>query len=136
MALGKEEIRNRFGYHQGNGLTVPLHERVREAYIALAEYLDEILPDGRGKSLAFTELQVSAMWSNFGIAEQAPLVDTVKDGAQVRASLADSSVVKKPGPRPTRAAPRSRRASGGRSVGRASYRPFREELRGIDGVEK
>ena len=73
MPLGKEEIQNRFGYHQGTGVTMPQHERVREAYIMFAEFLDEVLPDGRAKSTAFTNLQQSSMWANFGVAEQAPL---------------------------------------------------------------
>jgi hypothetical protein len=74
MPVGKEDIRNRFGFHRGTSITIPKHERVREAYIAFSEYLDEILPDGRAKSTSFTHLQQSSMWANFGIAELAPVV--------------------------------------------------------------
>jgi len=73
MPLGPDDIRRRFGYHKGTEVTIPLHERVREAYIILAEYLDGILPDGRAKSTAMTNLQQSSMWANFGVAELAPL---------------------------------------------------------------
>jgi hypothetical protein len=73
MSVGLNEIQNRFGYHKGTGTTMTQHERVREGYIALAEFLDALLPDGRAKSTAFTKLQESSMWANFGVAEQAPL---------------------------------------------------------------
>jgi hypothetical protein len=99
MPIGKDEIRNRFGYHQGTSVTGPQHERLREAYIAFGEFLDEVLPDGRAKSTAFTNLQQSSMWANFGVAEQAPLVDIGTENARIRASLAASAVVKKPGPK-------------------------------------
>lgn len=73
MPVGKEDILNRFGYHPGTGVTIPRHERVREAYIAFAEFLDDVLPDGRAKSTSFTNLQQSSMWANFAVAELAPL---------------------------------------------------------------
>lgn len=73
MPVGEKEIRNRFGFHAGTPETIPQHEVVREAFISMAEFLDKKLPDGRAKSTAFTNLQVSAMWAHFGIAEQAPV---------------------------------------------------------------
>jgi hypothetical protein len=76
MPLGRDEILHRFGYHPGTDVTVPRHTQVRDAYQAFGEFLDMILPDGRAKSTAFTNLQQSAMWANFGIAELAPVVPT------------------------------------------------------------
>lgn len=73
MPLGRDEIRHRFGYHPGTSVTVPKHERIREAFIAFGEFLDDVLPDGEAKSKAINELQMSSMWANFGIAETAPL---------------------------------------------------------------
>lgn len=73
MSLGKDEINHRFGYHPGTSVTIPKHAQVREAYKAFAEFLDLILPDGRAKSTAFTNLQQSSMWANFGVAELAPV---------------------------------------------------------------
>jgi hypothetical protein len=73
MPVGQEDILNRFGYHKGTDKTIPTHERVREAYIAFAEFLDGVLPDGRAKSTSFTNLQQSSMWANFAVAELAPL---------------------------------------------------------------
>lgn len=78
MPLGQNEINNRFGYHEGTDVTKPAHELIREGFIAFAEFLDVNLPDGRGKSVAMTKLQEASMWSNFSIAEQAPLVFPAK----------------------------------------------------------
>lgn len=73
MPVGLDDIHNRFGYHAGTSVTIPKHAQIREMYIAFAEFLDKVLPDGRAKSTAFTNLQQSSMWANFSIAEQAPL---------------------------------------------------------------
>lgn len=74
MPLGRDEIEHRFGFHAGTSVTIPKHEQVREAYKAFAEFLDGVLPDGRAKSTAFTKLQESSMWANYGVAELAPVV--------------------------------------------------------------
>ena len=73
MTLGPDEILHRFGFHAGTSVTVPQHQLLRDAYVAFAEFLDSKLPDGRAKSTAFTKLQESSMWANFGIAELAPV---------------------------------------------------------------
>lgn len=73
MPIGNGEILNRWGYHPSTELTAAQHEQVREAYIAFAEFLNQLLPDGRPKSTAFTKLQESSMWANFSVAEQAPV---------------------------------------------------------------
>jgi len=68
MAIGKQEIDNRFGFHPATPETIPLHEQVRTRFAELAYWLDETLPDSREKSLTFTELQVTAMHANATIA--------------------------------------------------------------------
>lgn len=73
MPLGREVIRHRFGIHEETEVTSPLHKNVSEAYIALCEYLDAVLPDGRPKSSAFTKMQESAMWAGFSVDELAPV---------------------------------------------------------------
>lgn len=71
--LGTDEINHRFGFHAGTSVTIPKHEKIREAYKVFAEFLDENLPDGRAKSTTMTKLQESSMWANFGVAELAPV---------------------------------------------------------------
>lgn len=72
--LTDEQIENRYGYHPGTPETIPVHESLREGFIAFAKFLNEKLPAGRAKSTAMTNLQQCAMWSNYGIAELAPVV--------------------------------------------------------------
>lgn len=78
MAVGSKEIENRFGFHkatiEGDNATLPKHRDIRIAFRDFAEYLDEVLPDGRAKSVAFTELENASMWSHKAIAETAPLI--------------------------------------------------------------
>lgn len=79
MPIGKEEIEHRFGVHkatlEGPNATAPKHVNLRKEFRQFAEFLDSILPDGREKSLAFTELENSSMWSHKSIATEAPLIE-------------------------------------------------------------
>lgn len=78
MALTQHEINSRFGFHkatiEGPEATQPKHVDLRIKCKEFAQYLDDILPDGRYKSLALTELENAAMWSHKAIAETAPLM--------------------------------------------------------------
>lgn len=75
--IGTAEIENRFGTHkatiEGPNATLPKHVDLRQEFKDFASYLDVVLPAGRLKSLAFTELEVASMWSHKAIAESAPL---------------------------------------------------------------
>lgn len=73
-SLGDEDIQNRFGFHKGTEITGPQHQEIRRLFTNLATHLDILLPPGRAKSVAFTELESSAMWANKAIAEMAPVV--------------------------------------------------------------
>jgi hypothetical protein len=76
--LGEEEIENRFGFHkaaiEGSNATGEMHKDLRHAFKTFAKILDEVTPDGRYKSLAFTELEMASMWAHKSIAQTAPLV--------------------------------------------------------------
>lgn len=75
MTLGSKKIRDRFSPHPGTDVTIPAHEKSREAYIAFAEYLDQLLGpcDPYVAELVMTKLQEASMWTNFAIAQLAPL---------------------------------------------------------------
>lgn len=79
MALGKDEIKNRFGFHkaaiEGQHATAMKHSLIRAMYCEFVEKLDKMLPDGRNKDLAFDQLEDASMWTHKSIAEQSPLVD-------------------------------------------------------------
>lgn len=76
--IGSEEIEHRFGFHkatiEGDNATLPKHRDLRLAFRAFGEMLDEVLPEGRAKSVAFTELENTSMWSHKAIAETAPVI--------------------------------------------------------------
>lgn len=77
--LGKGEIEHRFGFHkatiEGDNATLPRHRELRLAYKEFANKLDEVLVDGREKSLVFTALQEASMWSHCSVAMSAPAVE-------------------------------------------------------------
>lgn len=78
MALGKDEIHHRFGFHkatvEGENATLPRHRDVRLKFMEFAQWLDVMVTDGRAKSVMFTELETASMWAHKAIAEEAPLV--------------------------------------------------------------
>lgn len=73
------ELENRFGYHPATPITIPLHEQVRTRFFELAIWMNDMLPEGREKSLAFTALQEAAMWSNGAIACQLAPLEPIKE---------------------------------------------------------
>lgn len=79
MAFGSEEIEHRFGFHkatvEGVNATLPKHRDTRLKFREFAEFLDELLPDGRAKSIVFTELETTSMWAHKSIAELAPALE-------------------------------------------------------------
>lgn len=79
--LGSTEIENRFGFHkatiEGDNATLPKHAEIRLRFRGFAEFLDDFLPDGRAKSLMFTELENASMWAHKSVAELSPLVEDV-----------------------------------------------------------
>ncbi len=86
--LGPEEIANRVGFHkatvEGANATLPKHAHLRRLFTQVMTELDEVLPDGRAKSVAFTELENASMWAHKSVAELAPLVS---EGSQDTAQL-------------------------------------------------
>lgn len=79
VSIGAEDIEHRFGFHkatiEGSNATLPAHRDTRLLFRQLAEGLDVILPPGRAKSVAFTELETASMWAHKAIAETAPVVN-------------------------------------------------------------
>lgn len=66
--LDSVEIERRFGYHKANEVTAPLHQELRAQFIDFADVLDNLLPDSREKSLAFTSLQETLLWCQAAVA--------------------------------------------------------------------
>jgi hypothetical protein len=67
--LGIDEIKKRFGSTATNPVGTEVeHNALRLYFIHLAEHIDQIMPDGREKSVALTELEMSSMWAHKGLA--------------------------------------------------------------------
>lgn len=63
--MTKEDLDNRFGYHASKR---EAHEDVRAKVRELADFIDEVLSDGREKSTAMTKLEEVMFWTNAGVA--------------------------------------------------------------------
>lgn len=62
------DLENRFTYHAPQVYQINLYESIRSEAYAYARWLDDILPDGREKSLAITHLEEVVFWANAAIA--------------------------------------------------------------------
>lgn len=78
MPLSKDEIESRWGFHkatiEGAEATTPKHVDLRMTFKDMASYLNEILPDGRYKTLALDDLERVSMWCHKSVAETAPVI--------------------------------------------------------------
>lgn len=66
-----EDITNRFSYHAPDAEKRARHGLVRGSCEILAAALDDLIPDGREKSLAMTNLEQAMFWANAALARQA-----------------------------------------------------------------
>lgn len=58
------------------------HSEVRQLFRDLERSLDELLPDGRHKSLVITKLEEAAMWANKAVASPYDVVPEQLEGGQ------------------------------------------------------
>lgn len=64
------EIDKRFDHHAPGGEAIALHSTVRSRCKSLAHVLNDLLPEGRQKSLAITALEEVCMRANAAIAQR------------------------------------------------------------------
>lgn len=78
ITVGVEEINHRFGFHkaaiENPAVSSETHAYLREMFREMAETLDGMLPPGREKAIAFSELEEASMWSHKALARLNPLV--------------------------------------------------------------
>lgn len=63
-----EKIENNFRYHPPKTNQPERYEAIRDHAKIFALLVDELCPDSREKSLAFTKLEEAVMWANASIA--------------------------------------------------------------------
>lgn len=66
--LQHEMVANVFGFHPASAESRPLHEETRKRFAELGHWLIDNIPSCRERSLAITNLQESAMFTNAAIA--------------------------------------------------------------------
>jgi hypothetical protein len=66
--MDKADIDNRFTYHAPKPGQPEIYQDIRTLAKELALEIDEVVPEGREKSLAITKLEEAVMWANSGIA--------------------------------------------------------------------
>lgn len=72
-----EDITNRFMFHPASDTaTQEAHELVRAMCLNLAGSLNDLLPEGREKSLAMTTLETVMFWGNAAIARNGRFPDS------------------------------------------------------------
>jgi len=69
----QRELEEKFGFHKQTELSTRQHHAVRAAYLTFAKFINDILPEGEEKHLAFRDLERASMWSHKAIAQTAPL---------------------------------------------------------------
>ena len=67
--MDSTELQHRFAYHPPKDEKIKRsHEQTRDLFHGMAHHINQMLPDGREKSLAITALEESMFWTNAGIA--------------------------------------------------------------------
>lgn len=65
------DLANRFAYHPApTPGRQEAHEDIREVCGHLADFLNQVVPEGREKDIAMTRLEETMFWSNAGIARK------------------------------------------------------------------
>ena len=65
--MSHADLKNRFSSHPANGSLAKDSAVVREAILTAAYHIEDTVPNGREKSLAFTKLEEAMFWANAGI---------------------------------------------------------------------
>lgn len=68
MPKTAEQIRDLFHYHPPTAEGAQVHQALSRHYTALAEQIEQMLPEGREKALAYTKLEESKFWASAAVA--------------------------------------------------------------------
>lgn len=66
--MDNAELDKRFRHHPPKGDQEERYTKVRAAFRQLADVINELCPESREKSVAFTELETAQFWANASIA--------------------------------------------------------------------
>jgi hypothetical protein len=74
VALGEEEVRNRFGAHRLTAYDKNVTTQLTVNFTEFGLVLDQMLPDGRDKSLVFTHLEDALSRAQRAVSQNNPLI--------------------------------------------------------------
>jgi hypothetical protein len=77
------EIETRFTYHKPRGDQPERYVALRDKAKELASMIDELTPESREQSIAFTKLEEAVMWANAAIARREYAPPGQKDSDKV-----------------------------------------------------
>lgn len=66
--LTQAEIADRFHYHPPSEQGVRAHAELSDRFTELAVRIQELVPEGRERSLVLTKLEEAKMWASAGVA--------------------------------------------------------------------
>ena len=66
--LTKDQIEDRVTYHKPSELGVQRHEELSKAAAHFMHVVNTVVPEGREKSLAMTNIEQAKMWASAGVA--------------------------------------------------------------------
>lgn len=68
MTIDKAEIQNRVTFHAPSPGGVNRHKALSDGAAAFMAIVEATVPEGREKSLAFTNIEQAKMWASAGVA--------------------------------------------------------------------
>ena len=71
----EQQIENAFRYHRPPAEAQEQMKELRQQFLELAKEINVLVPEGREKSLALTNLEQAQFWSNAGITRQHPVTN-------------------------------------------------------------
>lgn len=75
-----KELEHRYTYHAPSGEARERHERIRTEFRWFSQFLNDVLPEGRSKSLAHTALEEASFHAHASIAREPALHDEPVQG--------------------------------------------------------
>lgn len=65
-----DEMMVRFTYHAPRGDQAERYQRIRDKARELAQLINELTPESREQSLAFTQIEEAVFWANAAVARR------------------------------------------------------------------
>lgn len=96
MSLTNDEIAARMGTTkpttEGVNATAPKHSSLRDEFTRFAQFLENLVPEGRAKDVMHTQLEAASMWAHKAVSQEAPVLNNIVADATASVEAAVSDV--------------------------------------------